>query len=274
MRLGIIGYGGIASVLLDVLARELTAPLERLAVLAKPEGAGRARALLARHAVPVAVPASVHASQRSFLDETLDLVVECAGHEAVALHGEAVLAAGADLVLASIGALADDDLRARLGAAAAAHDSRLTLVPGAVGGLDILAAAQLSGLEEVVYVSRKPPAAWAGTHAEARLDPAAREPVVIFEGTAREGALTYPNNANVAATIALFGLGFERTRVRLMADPTVSGNVHEVSFRSAAVDVRIRIEGRPVPDNPKSSLTTAHSLARTVLGRIAREEAD
>ena len=95
---------------------------------------------------------------------------------------------------------------------------------------------------------------------------------VIFSGNAREAAIQYSKNANVAATLALAGLGFEKTGVRLVADPGVSGNVHEYSVRSAAAEFTVRIEGKPSPDNPKTSVTTVYSVAREIFNRC-REQA-
>jgi aspartate dehydrogenase len=94
------------------------------------------------------------------------------------------------------------------------------------------------------------------------------EPTTFFEGTAREAARDYPQNANVAATVALAGRGMDATRVRLVADPGIAYNLHEVSVRSSAAEFTIRLEGRPSPDNPKTSLTAGYSIAREVLNRI------
>jgi hypothetical protein len=67
----------------------------------------------------------------------------------------------------------------------------------------------------------------------------------------------------------LAGAGFERTKVRLIADPIVQRNVHEIAIRSACADVSIDISGYAAPDNPKTSLTTGFALAADVLRRIA-----
>lgn len=270
--LGLVGYGTVAGLALEAVAARLDRPLDLLVVCARAAGEERARALVARHGARLARECLVVTTTEALVAAAPEVVIEAAGHEAVAATGEAVLASGAELVVSSVGALCDDDLHARLRAAAAGGGGRLTLLPGAVGGLDILAAAKLSGLTQVTYVSRKPPSAWAGTPAEARIDLAAiAAPTTFYEGSAREAARDFPKNANVAATVALAGLGFEATRVRLVADPTVSANVHEIAFRSTCADVTIRIEGRPSPDNPKTSATTGWSLARTILDRFAEE---
>lgn len=267
-RLGLIGAGGMAATVLEALAARLPAPLALLTILVRPGGEAKAAALAAAHAV--AEQAVIRSDIAAFLADAPDVVAECAGHAAVRAHGAAVLAAGCDLVVISVGALADDDLHRRLDAAAAASGAQLVLPPGAVGGIDVLAAARLSGLEEVTYIGRKPPAAWRGTPAEALVDLGALAgPAVFFDGTAREAARDYPQNANVAAAVALAAGGFDTTRVRLVADPGITRNVHEVSVRSACADFTIRLEGRPSPANPKTSLTAGYSVARALLQRAA-----
>lgn len=269
-KLGMIGSGGIAATVLEVLAHELPAPLSRLDCLIRPNNTEKAQALLHRHRGRVAGTVAVHDGSSALLGCGPQLVIECAGHGAVREHGPAVLAAGVDLAVISIGALADEALHTELLQRAGATGARLFLPSGAVGGLDILAAARLSGIEDVVYTSRKPPRAWRGTPAERSLDlDALTSEATFFEGTARVAARDYPQNANVAATVALAGAGFERTKVRLIADPHVRRNVHEVSVRSGCADVHVRIEGKPSPANPKTSLTTAFSIARLVLNRVA-----
>lgn len=268
-RLGIIGSGTIAVTMTDILAKALAQPLEMLAFLATPSSLGEARSRLtaiAGRAVSTVVCVS---DVSAFLATQPDLVVECAGHGAVVAHAEHVLTTGIDLLLVSIGCLADAQLHARLVAAAAASGARLLLSNGAIGGVDILSAARLSSISRVVYTSRKPPRAWVGTPAENALCLSnIEQPAVFYTGNAREAARDYPKNANVAATVALAGIGFERTEVRLVADPSAPGNVHEFEFWSECANVSVRIVGKPSPDNPKTSLSTAYAVAREVINRI------
>jgi aspartate dehydrogenase len=271
MRLGVIGAGGMAETMLEGLAAELPEPLEHLAVLVRPGRSATAEALRARFGKSVAGESGVHETLESFLSVRPRLVAECAGHAAVGAYGPAVLAAGCDFLVVSVGALADDDLRARLETAAKQGGARLILATGAVGGLDALGAARLSGLESVVYTGSKPPRAWKGTKAESLLAlDTIDAPAAFYEGTAREAAQLYPQNANVAAAVALAGAGFEATRVRLVADPGLTLNVHEIAVRATCANFTIRLEGRPSPANPKTSLTAGYSLARTVLNASGR----
>jgi aspartate dehydrogenase len=189
---------------------------------------------------------------------TADVVVEAAGHEALAHYGVTALKQGSDLVVVSIGALAHDELWSDL--QAAATRSKIILPAGAVVGIDALSAARRGGLDEVSYSARKPPASLSSGL------PTDRE-TVVFEGNARQAALEFPKNANVAATIALAGVGFEATRVRIVADPKISENIHELEVRGAFGSFAMSIAGRPLPTNPKTSSLSAMSVLRCIENR-------
>ena len=199
-----------------------------------------------------------------------DLVIECASHSAVAAHGAAVLERGFNLVVVSIGSLADDDLREPLFAAARRGPGRLFLPAGAVAGIDGLVAARFGGLARVLLRSRKPPLSWGGAPGVEGIDLsaiAAARP--IFQGSAREAALAFPKNANVAATIALAGLGFDETQVELIADPDANRNIHEVTVEGAFGRMTVQLENVPSADNPKTSALTALSIIRLIEGQTA-----
>lgn len=267
-RLGVIGCGGIADVVLTTLAKELASPLDQVSLLVPAQFAGQARALLDRLGSTIAAKRSVHTDVTGLLGDTPDVVAECAAHVAVRDFGPAILESGRDLVVISIGALSDETLRQRLERAARKGGARLVLPSGAIGGIDALVAARLSGLEQVVYTGRKPSKAWKGTPAEHLLAlDTLTEPTVFFDGSARQAASDYPFNANVAATLALAGIGLDATQVRLVADPGITRNVHEFAVRSACGDFTVKLEGRPSPVNPKTSLMAGYSVARELLNR-------
>ena len=141
------------------------------------------------------------------------------------------------------------------------------IAPGAVGGIDALAAARQGGLERVTYTSRKPPAAWKGTPGEALCDLDRLERAVSpsIEGPADDAARTYPKNANVAATVALAGAGFDRTAVRIVADPAAPGNVHEVEAIGAfGRMVAAAWRAGHCRTIPKTSSLTAFSILRAI----------
>lgn len=261
-RIALIGYGAIGMVVHRLLRAHAGDRAELVSILVRD----RPRALLE-------APQEAHLlvdGLASLLDRRPDLVVECAGHQAVDAYGEAVLQAGVDLLIVSVGALANASREQSLVAAAGTAHRKLILPSGAIGGIDWLTAARTAGLRQVTYRSRKPPQAWVGSAAEqnTHLDNLAGA-TALFQGSAREAALRYPRNANVAATVALAGLGFDVTRVEMLSDPHVTANIHEIEAEGQGGRMSLRLEGVPDACNPKSSVMTAHSVVRAILNRSA-----
>jgi aspartate dehydrogenase len=167
-------------------------------------------------------------------------------------------------VIASVGALADAALEAEMRAAASGR-ARILIPSGAIGGLDVLGAAKLAGIERAHYVGRKAPRAWRGTAAETLVDlDRVAQAQVFFEGTAREAALRFPQNANVVAAVALAGLGFEKTRARLMVDPSVTTNQHAVTASGPFGEIQVQVAARTLPQNPKTSMLAPYSIVRSL----------
>lgn len=255
-KIAVIGYGAVAAYLRDATGFEIGAVVARLG----REGA--ANAVFG----DVTVVTNV-----ADLPGGLDVVVDCAGHAGLQAHGAAVLASGVPLVTVAVGALADADLLSSLTVAASRGNSRLHLASGAIGALDALSSAAAGDLRSVTYTGRKPPVGWRGSPAESLLNlDDLREPAVHFEGTARDCALAYPKNANVAASVAIAGLGFDKTQARLIADPTISRNIHEITAQGDFGEFTFTISGQGLPDNPKSSALTAMSVVRVITKRDDR----
>jgi aspartate dehydrogenase len=237
MRIALIGTGNIAG----ALRRALDARgLEPVAALCRGDATAAWADLAVRDldALCAADP---------------DLVVECAGHAAVAAFVPSLLERGIDCVVASSGALADAALETRL--RTRRSGGRLWIPAGALAGIDAIAAASRDTLARVALVSTKPPRGW-GTEAAAR--------TILFQGNARAAAKAWPKNANVAATLALAGIGFDATEVTLVADPAARGNTHRIEAEGAFGQLRIEIEGAVSADNPRTSHLTALSILRAI----------
>lgn len=257
--LAVIGCGAIGGAVIQWLRDD--AEVRVTQVIASRGSQQAARALCDRYAPQARVLETIDRATGA----RPDLVVECAGHDAVGDHVVPALEAGIPAIVASIGALHDADGMLRLETAAAKGGTQVSLVAGAIGGIDALAAARIGGLDTVFYIGRKPPAGWRGTPAEAVCDLGAlTAPKVIFEGSARDAARLYPKNANVAATVSLAGLGFDRTRATLIADPAVTRNVHRVVAEGAFGKLDLTLEGEPLATNPKTSALTVYSVLRAI----------
>ena len=257
MNIGIIGEGAIGSYVHDQLLKHGHTVL---AVIVLPEHL---------HDRATKAGGARYVSSAADLPDGVHHVIDCAGHDALRTHGPEVLRRGIDMTTVSIGALADEGIYRSLRQAAAAGHSKLHLVSGAIGALDCLRAARVGNIRSVTYVGRKPPQSWKGSPAESKLDldnlEGAQE--THFEGTARIAAREYPKNANVAAAVALAGVGFDDTQVKLIADPAISENVHEIRAAGDFGQFAFEIRGQSLPDNPKSSALAAMS----VISRLEQE---
>ena len=253
-RVGLIGFGAIGQTVTRGWGRRPVRDHAIAAVLARAHQLEAARSQLG---AGVAVTASL----AEFLAADLDLAVEAAGQAALAELGPRILGAGVDLMALSVGCLARADVFDALSNAAAAAGARILVPVGAIAGLDGLLALRRAGLRKVLYSSTKPPTSWKGTPAEARVDLDALEsPAVVFEGTAREAATAFPKNANLAAAVALAGLGFDDTRVVLIADPHSQDNVGRIEAEGTDSRLSVTVAGRSEPSNPKSSRITGLSI--------------
>lgn len=252
MRIAVIGYGAIGQFLISQLNCE--PEIDICAVLSSPR--------------PDICAKPVVDDIEGLLSSRPDLVVECAGHGALRSFGGSILRHGTDLLVVSVGALADSDLEAALRAASATGGGKLLIPGGALGGIDALSTAREAGLSSVEYIGRKAPAAWKGTAAEkiVQLD-RVTEPHTFIDCEARTAALTFPQNANVVAAIALAGLGFDKTRVRLIVDPQAEGNQHSYIARGEFGEISSTIRSKTLVANPKTSVLAPFSLVQTIKKR-------
>jgi aspartate dehydrogenase len=251
-KVAVIGYGAIGAAIAKALKPASQDRLALSAVLVRPDGAGKPSK--AADGIPFVT------NMEALLATDPDIVVEAASHEAVAQFGVAVLSAGKCFHVLSAGALTDDRLRRRLEEAAAQGNARLLILAGALAGFDGLLSMRASGLRSVKYTCTKPVGAWRGTIAESLTcldDVKGRQ--IIFSGNAREAANAFPQNANLAAAVALAGLGFERTRVELIADSESQENSARLEAESESERLDVSFVGLPFSGNPKSSRVTAMS---------------
>lgn len=251
MRVALLGGGTIARLVL-----EHRPPGVEISALVGRGPASRGVALAREFGIPYI------SGREALLGTRPDAVLEAASHEAVREHLVPLLDAGVSVVVLSAGALADDELR-RAAEAAAARSGALFYVPsGGIGGLDALKTACLAGVDEVSIQVAKPPAAWKGIAFVERsgVDLARLTSAhTLFEGPAREGVPHFPQNVNIAAVLALAGVGMDRTRLKVVADPALKLNTHTIRVSGAAGRITLVLENVPSPDNPKTSWLACYS---------------
>lgn len=249
LKLGMIGYGAIGK---HVEAALKTGGIENLELVA---------ALVKR---PRTDRQLTHEPER-FFAHRFDAVAECAGHEAVRAYGQRVLEGGADLLVTSVGAFTDTALFDRVLAAARASGRRLILPSGGIGALDILSSAAVGGLDSVTVTVRKDPSAWKGTVAETLVDlDGLKEALTIFDGPVREGARLYPQNVNISAAAAIAGLGLDRTRVVIVADPALQTHVVELEARGAFGRFTFMEDVTVSEENRKTGKLVAMAMVKSV----------
>jgi len=190
----------------------------------------------------------------SFLHHPLDLVVEAAGHEAVFTHVPMFLQKGINVMIMSVGAFAELGLYEKLHNLALENNCNIYIPSGAIGCLDLLATAKMAHLERVTLITRKPPLSLEKV-VDGRRETYAgvQEPIVVYEGLAREAVKDFPKNVNVAAALSLAGIGFDHTMVKIIADPGVTENIHEVEAEGEFGHFKVTIENKPSPENPRTS---------------------
>jgi aspartate dehydrogenase len=251
LRVALGGFGAIGG----ALARRLDRGLPGLRLVAvSARDCARAERRLAELARPVPVLAL------GALAAVADVVVECAPAAVFREVARPAIEAGRIFVAVSAGQLLE---HADLVALAAGTGARIIVPTGALLGLDAVRAAAEGTIERVTMVTRKPPAGLAGApyleQHGIRLD-GLSAPLKVFEGSARDGARGFPANVNVAAALSLAGIGAERTRLEIWADPGVSRNTHRIVVEADSARFEMTIENVPSEANPRTGKITALSV--------------
>jgi len=259
LKVALAGFGAIGG----ALARRLDAGIAGLrlaAISARDLEKARRRADDLARPVPVLPPAD--------LPDHADVIVECAPAAAFRAIAEPALRAGRILMPVSVGALLE---HADLIDLARANGARIVVPTGALLGLDAVRAAAEGKIHSVRMITRKPPGGLAGApHLERHgIDVAGlSEPLKVFEGTAREGAQGFPANVNVAAALSLAGIGPDRTRLEIWADPGVTRNTHRIVVEADSARFEMQIENVPSEGNPRTGKITALSVIAALRGLV------
>jgi len=262
MKVALIGCGAIGSVLAQAIDKGRAGKAE-LAWLydLKPE---KSEALIKRLR---SKPRVAKSATEIYDDKTVGMVIEAASQQAVEQYSIDVLRSGKDLMVMSVGAFADESLLKSVRSAAGLSGHKIYIPSGAILGIDGVKAAELGEIEEVSLTTRKPPAALAySTYLKKRGIKlrGLKKARVVFDGPARKAVKAFPRSVNVAATLSLAGIGLDKTRVRIIADPKLRRNVHEIRVRGKAGEFFTKTKNISFPDAPKTSYLAALSAIQTL----------
>jgi aspartate dehydrogenase len=204
----------------------------------------------------------------------VELVIEAASQEAVRQYAPMVLEGGKDILIMSVGAFADEELFDRCVSLAKEKKCRIFIPTGALCGVDGLKSASMGKVEEVLLISTKPVTALEDNEylkAKGMNLENLKEPLLVFEGNARDASKNFPKTANVAATLSLAGIGFDKTKVRIIADPSTDRNIHDVHVKGEFGEFKVVTHNYPSERNPRTSilaLLSAMSVVKTLTGVV------
>lgn len=251
VNVAVAGLGAIGKVVAQALHAGQLPGLKLAAVSVRDQG--KARGWLEANGISAPIV------PLSGLPQHADIVVECAPGAVLPDIATPMLAAGRKVMVLSAAALL---LHPELVETAREHGGQIIVPSGALLGLDAVTAAAEGRIDSVRMITRKPPNGLAGAPHLVRNGISVEglaAPKLVFKGTAREAAIGFPANVNVAAALSLAGIGPDRTTIEIWADPGVTRNCHSIEVVSDAATFTVSIENVP-SQNPKTGLITAQSV--------------
>jgi aspartate dehydrogenase len=195
------------------------------------------------------------------------LVAEAASQDAARYYVPLTLSAGVDVLIMSVGVFQDEEFQNDTFRLAKRKGAKIYLPSGAIGGIDALCAASIEEMQEVTLTTTKPPSAFGpNPYLESKgiIASELRTRTELFFGSAREAVKIFPQNINVAATISLGGIGFEKTRIRIVCDPQVKTNEHHLQAKGNFGELDVVTRNVPSPRNPKTSYLAALSAISAI----------
>ena len=252
LKIGIIGCGAIGTILAKAIDRDLKGAK---IVALSDQDLGRANAL-----------SSQLRSRPKVLDgkgliRKSDLVIEAASGKIVAEIAARTFAMKKDLMCMSVGGFIGNE---HLIEVAKKRNCNLYFPSGAIAGLDAVKAAKVGKITKVTLVTTKPPKSLSGYEN-------AKKKKVVFEGNVTQAVKLFPQNINVSAALSLAGIGAKKTKVKIIVDPSVKVNSHEIIVEGDFGKISTKTENKPSPINPKTSylaILSAIAMVKRIVGNV------
>ncbi len=150
----------------------------------------------------------------------------------------------------------------------ATRNNCCVLLPsGAIAGLDAIKAASLGRIRNITLSTRKHPTGFIqNQHLIDRgieLGSITTE-TVLFEGGVSRAVKFFPQNINVAATLALASQAANKITIRIITSPEFTTNSHEIDVQGDFGRILTRTDNVVCPDNPKTSYLAVLSGIQTL----------
>ncbi len=259
---GLIGCGSIGKVIAEAIDQGTAGEMELVAVYDRiREHSEKLVNSLAKK------PVIARDADELLGREDIQIVVEAASQEAVRQYAAKALAEDKDLVILSTGALLDEDLFRQISRLAKSKARKVYVPSGAIVGLDNIKSAAIGDIDDVTLTTRKPPPSFEGAPLvqKKKIDLSSlKEPLVLYEGPARDAVKLFPQNVNVSASLSLAGIGADRTKIRIITDPEAEEISHEIHVKGRFGELKTQTTNKHFPTNPKTSYIAALSAIATL----------
>lgn len=252
-KVGLIGYGAIGSEIANSLLASEIPNIDLVGIL-DPF---------------VDVPAKNVENLEALLALEPDLIVEAAGHLALKEYASSILDAGIDLLIVSAGALGDESLFSELKKISTAPKTgRLIISNGAIGGFDLINAAELAGkIQTAEIISTKPVENLNIPNLPEEIKNQlkdTKEPVIVYQGKVKDVLKLFPESANVCATFGLATLGFDETTATFIADPNQTEVIHQLKLTGESGSYEFVFQNNQSPKNPKTSAVVPFAVLQAL----------
>ncbi|MEM7067780.1 MAG: aspartate dehydrogenase [Pseudomonadota bacterium] len=251
-RVAIAGLGAIGGRVAKEIVEGNLPGLQLTAISVRDENKARAQIGPAGVGIQVIEPAD--------LANDADIVVECLPSSEFESVAVPAIDNGRTLLVLSAGALLD---RQYLIDRARKTGANILIPSGAMIGLDAVNAAAEGNILSVIITTRKPPESLVGAPILVEKNihlGTLTEPMKIFDGSVREAIRYFPANVNVAAAVSLAGIGPDRTRIEVWADPTIERNIQSLKVECDSASFALSVQSIPSPENPRTGLMTPQSV--------------
>lgn len=248
LKIGIVGCGAIGSSLAKAVVKEMPAQAKLSAFYDIDADKSKKLSESTSKGKNLAVN-----SLKQLIGDS-ELIIESASSSSSWEIAKEALINGRDVLIMSVGGIVGHFKN--LSVLALKYNAKVYIPSGAIAGIDALKAARAGGIKKVVLITRKNPVSFKGVKfvEDKRINLyKIKKDTVLFSGTAFEAVKFFPQNINVAGILSIAGIGPYKTKVKIIAAPSLRNNIHEIRVESSAGVVVTRSENILHPDNPKTS---------------------